>query len=89
MPIKFRVDNPLQRDISKSKIYCFRCSSTTQTEGDGELTETNSTQTDELSFLGSGSVYLSDYHYCFFRRYMRKEMDHFARYVKYLRGFKF
>ncbi|EJD76077.1 DEAD/DEAH box helicase [Loa loa] len=63
------------------------CSMATQTENEGKLTETSSTQTNELLFnRDSTANHLDDY--CS-RRYMWREMDHFARYIKHLRGFKF
>ncbi|VDN81458.1 unnamed protein product [Brugia pahangi] len=63
------------------------CSMASQIE-QRKLTETNSTQTDGLSFHEDRSVdRLNDY--CCSGRYMCREIDHFARYIKHMRGFKF
>ncbi|CAG9532437.1 unnamed protein product [Cercopithifilaria johnstoni] len=63
------------------------CSMATQTEDWRKLTETNSTQTDGLSFDTDRSVGCTDGYHS--RGYMWREMNHFTRYIKYLRGFKF
>ncbi|VIO87245.1 Uncharacterized protein BM_BM5608 [Brugia malayi] len=63
------------------------CSMASQIE-QRKLTETSSTQTDGQSFHEDRSVdRLNDY--CCSGRYMCREIDHFARYIKHMRGFKF
>lgn len=74
--------------IRQQYFHCFRCSTATQTEDERKLTETSSTQTDGLSFDADGIVNRLD-DFRSFRVYVQRETGHFARYIKYLRGFKF